>query len=62
MHNKKIIFLVIALVALVAGCSGSIWESESIGIGEDFSELKQSPCACIQLENKPGLPDWLIAS
>ncbi len=61
MYNKKIIFLVVALVALIAGC-GSIWDTESVGIGTDFTELKKSPCACIQLENKPGLPDWLMAS
>lgn len=52
---------VVVLLGLIAGC-GSRIEPQPIGVGRDTSELKESPCACIKLETKPGLPEWLTAS
>lgn len=51
--------LVLAVCAAVAAC-GSIFEYEPVGIGPDISELKRSPCACMQLDLKPGMPEWLV--
>ena len=59
--RKRIIslFFIIALCAAAAAC-GSIFEQEPVGIGPDISELKRSPCACMQLDLKPGRPEWLV--
>ncbi|MDR3126056.1 MAG: hypothetical protein LBT92_00290 [Rickettsiales bacterium] len=43
-------------IAAVSGC-GSMYNSDPVGVGYDANELKLSPCACIRLETKPGLPD-----
>lgn len=53
------VLLVFGICAAAAAC-GSIFETEPVGIGPDLSELKRSPCACMQLDLKPGLPEWLI--
>ena len=58
MMKKICICLAICLVALVVAC-GSIYEKEPVGIGTDYSELKKSPCACLELELAPELPAWL---
>jgi hypothetical protein len=55
---KKIIAVLV--VAFVAGCSGSIYETDPVGVGFDANELKLSPCACLEIDTKPGLPEWLI--
>ncbi|MDR1476796.1 MAG: hypothetical protein LBI17_01555 [Rickettsiales bacterium] len=47
-------------LALLSACSGSIYETDPVGVGYDANELKLSPCACIQVETKPGLPEWFI--
>jgi hypothetical protein len=39
---------------------GSLYEPEPVGIGRDYSELKKSPCACLELKKAPVLPDWLV--
>ena len=54
---KKLILLFI--VALILGACGSVFEREPVGIGKDYSELKQSPCACLELKKAPELPAWL---
>ena len=56
---KKVwLFLsIIAIVAVLAAC-GSIYEQPPVGIGTDYSELKKSPCACLEVELAPGLPEW----
>jgi hypothetical protein len=54
---EKTIAILFALSA--AGC-GAIYETEPVGVGYDANELKLSPCACIQVETKPGLPEWFI--
>jgi len=57
---KKYFFalLTLGLIAFAAAC-GSVYEKEPVGIGPDYSELKKSPCACLELEKMPKLPDWL---
>lgn len=55
---KKCLFLIgIAGVLTLVAC-GSVYEKETVGIGPDYSELKKSPCACVQLDNVPALPEW----
>lgn len=56
---KKIVLILLVLFFFVLGACGSIFEKEPVGIGKDFSELKQSPCACLELKKAPVLPDWL---
>ncbi len=48
----------LGLIALASAC-GSVYEKEPVGIGPDYSELKKSPCACLELKKAPILPDWL---
>ncbi len=58
---RKILFLFLILggLCIVACGSGSIFEPEPVGIGRDYSELKKSPCACLELKKAPQLPQWL---
>lgn len=58
---KKYLFTltVLGIIALVAAC-GSVYEPEPVGIGPDYSELKKSPCACLQIEKAPELPAWFL--
>ncbi len=53
--KKHIVLLVLLGVFVLAAC-GSVYEKEPVGIGPDYSELKQSPCACLKLEKAPQLP------
>ncbi len=57
MKKITVTLLVLAVLALVA--CGSIYEQEPVGIGKDYSELKKSPCACLELKKAPELPEWL---
>ena len=52
-----LVFAALALTALLVAC-GSIYEKEPVGIGTDYSELKKSPCACLEVKLMPGLPEW----
>ena len=55
---KMIYFVAVALiVGMIAACD-SIYEKEPVGIGTEYSELKKSPCACLELEMVPELPEW----
>ncbi|MCP4395152.1 MAG: hypothetical protein GY804_12935 [Alphaproteobacteria bacterium] len=45
---------------ILAGC-GSVYNPEPVGIGPDAAELKASPCACLQIETLPGLPEWFVS-
>lgn len=57
--KKNLLFAIaLAVFALVAAC-GSVYEQEPVGIGPDYSELKKSPCACLEIKKAPILPDWL---
>jgi hypothetical protein len=57
--KKTLYFLLFLLVFGVVAC-GSLYEPEPVGIGRDYSELKKSPCACLELKKAPVLPDWLV--
>ena len=57
---KKMIFVLFALAGFVLAACGSIYEQEPVGIGKDYSELKKSPCACLELKKAPELPAWLV--
>ena len=56
---KKVGFLLFIVALLILGACGSVFEREPVGIGKDYSELKQSPCACLELKKAPVLPEWL---
>lgn len=56
---KKVFCLFLILSALLVVACGSIYEPEPVGIGREYSELKKSPCACLELKKAPQLPDWL---
>jgi len=58
MMKTLLVCLFVGLAILVVSC-GSIYEKEPVGIGTDYSELKKSPCACLELELAPTLPSWL---
>lgn len=57
---KKIVLVLFVLTAFVLVACGSIYEQEPVGIGKDYSELKKSPCACLELKKAPELPEWLV--
>lgn len=54
----KILAIVFGVGVLALVACGSVYEKETVGIGPDWSELKKSPCACLQLEKAPELPMW----
>ena len=56
---KKLSLFLLLLAATVVAACGSIYEKEPVGIGTDYSELKKSPCACLELKKAPELPEWL---
>lgn len=58
---KKILFLVL-FCSFLSGCYGSYYEAEPVGIGKQPEELKMSPCACLQIDLKPGLPGWFVGT
>ena len=58
---KKIIVLIL-FSSILSGCYGSYYEMEPVGIGKQPEELKMSPCACLQIQLQPGLPDWFIGT
>lgn len=55
---KKIIVLSSLMLAVLLMACGSLYEKEPVGIGTDYSELKRSPCACLEVELMPELPEW----
>lgn len=55
---KKMLAVLFAIGVLALVACGSVYEKETVGIGPDYSELKKSPCACLQLEKVPALPAW----
>ena len=59
MNKKLFVLLFLGMVAFVAAC-GSVYEREPVGIGADYSELKKSPCACLQIEQMPQVPSWFL--
>lgn len=55
---KKYLCALFVLGALIVAACGSVYEKETVGIGPDYSELKRSPCACLELKKAPELPEW----
>ncbi len=55
---KKYAFIALILGACVVAACGSVYETETVGIGPEYSELKKSPCACLEIELAPELPAW----
>lgn len=41
---------------------GGDLQSQPVGIGGGPNKLKRSPCACVKLRNKAGLPERLDAA
>ena len=54
---QKIIYISVALFAIVLCACGTIYEKSPVGIGVEYSELKKSPCACLELKKAPELPE-----
>jgi len=66
MKIKGVLVKVLSFSALLAGAlvlssCASEYQAQPRGIGKDPSELKRSPCACLQVITEPGLPEWLIS-
>jgi len=57
---KKILIVFLAFISLILMACGSLYEQEPVGIGKDYSELKKSPCACLELKKAPKLPEWMV--
>ena len=55
---KKVFYIVLVLGAIVLAACGSVYEKPPVGIGAEYSELKKSPCACLEVKLAPGLPEW----
>ena len=55
---KKFIIIGLFLAGVVLTACGSVYEKEPVGIGPEYSELKKSPCACLELKKAPKLPEW----
>jgi len=54
----KFLIVAVAVCSLILMACGTVYEKEPVGIGPDWSELKKSPCACLQLEKAPEVPAW----
>jgi len=55
---QKIVYTCLALAAIILGACGTIYEKAPVGIGTEYSELKKSPCACLELKKAPEVPEW----
>ena len=55
---QKIIYITLVIGAVVLAACGSVYEKSPVGIGVEYSELKKSPCACLELKKAPELPEW----
>ena len=55
--NKINYLILVCTVVNLAAC-GTIYEKTPVGIGTEYSELKKSPCACLELQTSPELPEW----
>lgn len=56
--KKHLLLLGVLGILILAAACGSVYEKETVGIGPDYSELKKSPCACLELKKSPNLPEW----
>jgi hypothetical protein len=55
---QKIFYICLSVGAIILAACGSIYEKAPVGIGTEYSELKKSPCACLELKKAPELPEW----
>lgn len=55
---NKISYIILACTVIVLAACGTIYEKAPVGIGTEYSELKKSPCACLELKKSPELPEW----
>lgn len=55
---KKLIYIGLGCLGIVLMACGSIYEKPPVGIGVEYSELKKSPCACLELKKAPEVPEW----
>jgi len=55
---QKIIYITLACIAIILAACGTIYEKAPVGIGVEYSELKKSPCACLELKKAPKVPEW----
>ena len=55
---EKVIVLAF-LSFCIAGCSSVMYSTDAVGLGYDDAELKLSPCACLEVKQKPGLQKWV---
>ena len=55
---QKIIYISLVLGGVFLAACGSIYEKAPVGIGVEYSELKKSPCACLELKKAPEVPEW----
>lgn len=60
--KKSYKLLILFIFFALAGCYGSYYEPEPVGIGTGSDELKLSPCACMEIELPKDLPEWFIAT
>ncbi len=61
---KNVYRKLIALSAVafcVAGCTSVMYATDAVGTGYDDAEMKLSPCACLEIQQKPGLQEWSSA-
>lgn len=57
------VILAAAVLSLLAGCtSTSSFQSHPVSTGGNPNALKRTPCACKELNQKAGLPDFLAES
>ena len=57
---KKILLALFVMGCFVLMACHSLYELEPVGPGPDYSELKKSPCACLELKKTPQLPEWMV--
>lgn len=54
----------ILLASALGGCastgSSGNFQAAPVGVGGGPDRLKRTPCACLKLRNKPGLPSHLV--
>ena len=55
---KKIIYVFLACLGVAIAACGTVYEKAPVGIGTEYSELKKSPCACLELKKAPEVPEW----
>ena len=55
---KKVLLLALIIGGVVLAACTSVYEKPPVGIGTEYSELKKSPCACLELKKAPEVPEW----